>query len=49
MKIVPVKRLKVNDGPVVPVIALAVDLKWLPSVARETFSKDERGFGGIVA
>lgn len=40
----PMKRWKVNDGPVMPVVAPAVHVHWLAGVTRETISKVERDY-----
>lgn len=31
------KRQTVDDGPMVPILSPAVDMNWLPGVARNTF------------
>lgn len=43
-RIAPVKRQKVDDGPVVPEAAPTVDINWLPSVAHKTVSGVEGNY-----
>lgn len=43
-KIAPVKRHKVDDGPMVHVVGPVVDVNWLRGVACRTFSEFERDF-----
>lgn len=42
------KHQKVNDGPMVPVMAPTIDIFWLPDVLRKTLSKVERDYWGTV-
>lgn len=43
-RIAPVKRQNVHDGPVVLILALAVDFNWLPNVTCKTISDVQRDY-----
>lgn len=44
----PVKRQKVDDGPVMPVMAPAIHVNWISGVARKTISKSSGITGDTV-
>lgn len=43
-RIAPVERQTVDDGPTVPVMTPAIDVDWLPGIARKIISKADRDY-----
>lgn len=40
----PLKRRKIDNGPVAPVMAPAIDVNWIPGVACMTISEIDRAY-----
>lgn len=50
-RLAPLKRYKINDGPVVPMLDPSVGVNWLPNLAREAIfdiQRDYRWYCGVV-